>query len=227
MAYRQSKSTRSFGFITALLLHIVAGGAFLVTRQIRQAMAPSPTLSLFDISPPASPPEPQAEEIKEAPAPVEESEPAPPHQPVAPQPVPVSAIVPLQMAETAHAVPTPQPPQQETARPRAIEAPPAPQVASDAPDSWEGRVLAHLNRHKHYPATAQARRDQGIAYIRFLMDREGQVLSIRLEQSSGSSALDREAAALPKRAQPLPRPPEKVKGDPIELVVPIEYILPR
>ncbi|WP_279606813.1 hypothetical protein [Sphingobium yanoikuyae] len=30
---------------------------------------------------------------------------------------------------------------------------------------------------------------------------------------------------MPKRASPLPRPPEEVKGDSIELVVPVEFFI--
>lgn len=60
-------------------------------------------------------------------------------------------------------------------------------------------------------------------YIRFVMDRAGKVLSSRLERSSGFPDLDREAVALPKRAQPLPKPPNDKPGDTIELVVPVEF----
>jgi len=57
------------------------------------------------------------------------------------------------------------------------------------------------------------------------MDRDGRILSVRLERSSGFRALDEEALALPRRASPLPKPPEDVRGDPIELVVPVEFFM--
>lgn len=69
------------------------------------------------------------------------------------------------------------------------------------------------------------RRQQGVPYIRFVMDRDGHVLSSRLERSSGFDALDRAALELPKQAQPLPKPPEDRLGDKIELVVPVEFFL--
>lgn len=69
------------------------------------------------------------------------------------------------------------------------------------------------------------RRQQGVPYIRFIMDREGKVLASRLERSCGVSELDREAVSLPKRASPLPKPPEDKSGDTLELVVPVEYFL--
>lgn len=59
------------------------------------------------------------------------------------------------------------------------------------------------------------------------MNRDGKVLSVTLERSSGFGILDDEALALPKRAQPLPKPPEDLPGQTIELVVPVEFVLGR
>ena len=89
---------------------------------------------------------------------------------------------------------------------------------ADALDAPDGAALA-LERE------ATFRRQQGVPYIRFVMDREGKVLSVRLERSSGYRPLDDEAVALPKRAQPLPKPPEDVKGETVELVVPVEFFM--
>jgi protein TonB len=84
-------------------------------------------------------------------------------------------------------------------------------------------LLAHLEKHKAFPAAAQARRQQGVVYIRFKMDRTGRVLETRIERGSGYAILDRAALALPARAQPLPPPPPEVPGDPLELVTPVEF----
>jgi protein TonB len=78
---------------------------------------------------------------------------------------------------------------------------------------------------KRYPHQASFRRQQGVPYIRFVIDREGKVLSVRLERSSGIRALDDEAVSLPKRASPLPKPADDVKGDAVELVVPVEFFM--
>jgi protein TonB len=86
-------------------------------------------------------------------------------------------------------------------------------------------VLAALNRKKRYPSSAQRRHEQGIPWIRFVMDREGKVLSVNLERSSGFRELDEEAVRLPRRASPLPKPPEEVEGQTIELVVPVEFFM--
>ena len=90
-------------------------------------------------------------------------------------------------------------------------------------------VLGALNKAKRYPRDAQRGRQQGVPYIRFVMDREGRVLSVRLERSSGFAALDNEAVNLPRRAAPLPKPPEDVRPgeSTIELVVPVEFFIRR
>ena len=45
--------------------------------------------------------------------------------------------------------------------------------ASSASSDWRGRLLAHLESNKRYPAAALARRQQGVAHVRFVMDRQG------------------------------------------------------
>jgi len=53
------------------------------------------------------------------------------------------------------------------------------------------------------------------------------LLSAKLERGSGHAALDREAVALLHRAQPLPKPPPVAVGDPVSLVVPVEFYISR
>ena len=100
-------------------------------------------------------------------------------------------------------------------------------ATSTAELSFRERLLGHLQRYKRYPPAAQMRRQQGVPYIRFAMDRAGRVLASRLERSSGYAVLDAEALALLQRAQPLPALPDDITGDTLEIVVPIEYFLAR
>ncbi|MEJ2792938.1 TonB family protein [Iodobacter sp. LRB] len=107
-------------------------------------------------------------------------------------------------------------------------APPAPpasnQQASGGSNSWEGKVLARLERFRRYPAAARMRGDEGVAYLRIMINREGQVLSAKLERSSGVPALDKAAMEALSRASPLPRiPPER--PDELELLVPFEFFI--
>lgn len=87
------------------------------------------------------------------------------------------------------------------------------------------RLRAWLAQHQHYPDRARARRQQGTALVSFVMDREGRVLSSRLQQSSGYAMLDREALALLARAEPLPAIPPSLGADRLEIAVPIRFDL--
>ena len=137
------------------------------------------------------------------------------------EPLLVPDQTPQPPAPAAQATPAP-----ATTAPLSRPAPPA-ASASSAPTDWQGRLLAHLEANKRYPAAALARRQQGVAHVRFVMNREGRVLSSQLERSSGNAALDRAALDMLTRAQPLPRPPAEVTGDRIELVVPVEFFIGR
>jgi len=123
-----------------------------------------------------------------------------------------------------------------TTAPPQLEAPSGPAAAapapgassmpsSDAAPAWRGLLLARLEQFKRYPMLAQYRRQQGVAFLRFTIDRNGKVLSAQIEKSSGYDMLDEETLALIHRAEPLPKPPPEAPGDPVELIVPIQFFL--
>jgi protein TonB len=129
-----------------------------------------------------------------------------------------------------------EPPAPANTAPPALQAPQAPAVAAPSPGAaaapssnavptWQGLLLGRLEQFKRYPRSAQSRHQQGVAYLRFTMDRNGKVLSAKIDRSSGFALLDEETLALIHRAEPLPIPPPEVPGDPIELVVPVEFFL--
>ncbi len=91
--------------------------------------------------------------------------------------------------------------------------------------NWQGLLLARLEQFKRYPEEARSRGQQGVSCLRFTMDRDGHVLSARIEKSSGFDLLDKEALALIQRAQPLPKPPPEIQGERLELAVPIQFFL--
>lgn len=90
---------------------------------------------------------------------------------------------------------------------------------------WEDLVLKKLQTLKRYPAEAQAKGEQGVATMRFTIDRTGHVISASLVKSSGFSDLDAESVALAQRASPLPAPPQSLTGDIITLTVPVVFFL--
>jgi len=117
-----------------------------------------------------------------------------------------------------------------------VQAPPSPitatvappPVVKNAPDPiqlFQVRLLRHLNRYKRYPASARAKREQGIVHVRFTMDRRGNVVAASVEKPSLFATLDIEGVEMLARAQPLPAPPPEMKGDTIEMIVPVEFSL--
>ena len=82
-----------------------------------------------------------------------------------------------------------------------------------------------LERHKEYPRRAQLRRQEGTALLYFVMDRQGRVLSYRLQRSSGYPILDGEVEEMIRRAQPLPAVPSSFGGASLEFVIPVQFHL--
>jgi len=215
--------TRLFGLGGTGLVCLAIIAAALFKWQTNPQPAVPTTLSVFDVAPPEAPPAPYTE-IPPGPDQVQKEQRAKPEvMEMAPPLVQVPSISNVS-APVAERIADPGPPVEETS---ALESSPLPPLSklSDARPTWEGQVLAALNRAKRYPNVARRNRQQGVPWIRFVMDRDGRVHSVRLERSSGFDVLDREALALPKRAQPMPRPPETVAGDRIELVVPVEFFM--
>lgn len=221
--YSPSGASRLGGMVgTATIFIVVASLAFL-TFSHALPIKNTAHLTVFDVpapSPPdeVQPPEPPPYE-EEKTTEVEPAEPARAIEPVVtikgsgpvvpPAPTPSQDVV-------QPKPPTPAPPPAP---------PPAQRRSGQEAKTWEDRVLASLISARRYPRLAMARRQQGIPYVRFVVDRQGRVLSSRIERSSGHAELDREAAALLRRVSPVPAPPEDRTGETFELLVPIEFFL--
>lgn len=204
----------SFCFLSMAVLHAVLFWTLLRHRQAAEPAPPPPAI-MIDMAPLPEPPAPPKPQPVQKPQIVHTVQPKV-AAPSLPSPAPV-VEAPLPAAPT----PSPQtvepvPLKTETAAPR-----PDPAVAA----SWQGQLLGRLEQFKRYPPAAQMKRQQGVVQLRFAMDRTGKVLSATIEKSAGSDLLDQEALALLRRAAPLPPPPPEVAGDPVELVVPVQFFL--
>lgn len=87
---------------------------------------------------------------------------------------------------------------------------------------WKSRVMAHLQRHKRYPASARREKAEGNAQVRFRIDDRGNVLSVSLSRSSGFAELDRAAIAMVRNSSPVPAPPSGVNKT---IVAPVYFTL--
>lgn len=214
-------------------------------------LAPAP---VAPPAPVAQPPGPERLETAPPPEPerLPEPEPEPPPVPEAPEPEVVLKPIEEPSVEDTKPVqespPKPEepikeaPPEEKPAS--SASAPPEAPVEDDqaaAPNQgvsnpvvdrnrvldWQSSLMMKLNEAKRYPSSARRSRHEGVAYLRFAMDREGDVLSASIERSSGYPLLDKETLALIGRAQPLPKPPEGMPGELLEFVVPVEFFLNR
>lgn len=227
LAETKTRQRWSLCFGVAILFHL--GVAWLVLQRHPAETLPPPSAAVM---------------IDMAPIPAEQPTPPP-----KPQPIPKPQVTPSAPKVTAKTVPSPSPkvevplptvptPNQPVAdQTPTLEEKPAPASASPAtpqPDtvanahaasSWQGQLLGRLQQFKRYPPAAQIKRQQGVVQLRFSMNRMGKVLSASIEKSSGYDLLDQEALALIYRAAPLPAPPSEIAGDPVELVVPVQFFL--
>ncbi|MEO0034464.1 MAG: hypothetical protein RLZZ501_487 [Pseudomonadota bacterium] len=186
---------------------------------------PAPTPPVPEAKPP-QPQRPETAEIKPPPLPRKLARPEP-RKPPAIRPAPTvhaENIGPTPAAvdpsPKEHAVSSPAPPPPSTP---ALAPSPAPRASAIA--LWRSALQQYLQSRKRYPRAAQSRRQEGVATIRFILDRTGNLMSLGLEQSSGTEMLDEEALDLVRRALPLPPPPPEVTGERIEVVLPIEFRL--
>jgi periplasmic protein TonB len=173
-------------------------------KESQQDLAPGPeTMTLPQPEKPEEKVPEKAEEKIEPPPPVPNPEVVLPREEVKP---------PNKPKEKA-----PPPPPQMTAPPRP-RAPSSGQVSS-----WHRSIVAQIERHKGYPAAAQARREQGVAQLAFTIDRQGHVTASRVVRSSGFAALDQETVATVRRAQPFPPPPPNLPGATFDFTLPIGF----
>lgn len=92
-----------------------------------------------------------------------------------------------------------------------------------ARNDYLSRVYRHIDPHRDYPAAARAARQHGRVVTRVTISRSGELLDIRLDRSSGWPLIDNAEMAAIRRAMPLPPVPAGMRGDPIVLVLPMNY----
>lgn len=94
-----------------------------------------------------------------------------------------------------------------------------------AEKDYYSELGAWLAKHKKYPRRARLRKQEGTAVLYFVVDRDGRVLEYLVEESSGHRLLDKEVAAMLKRAEPLPKIPDIMHQAKLEITVPVEFFL--
>jgi protein TonB len=93
--------------------------------------------------------------------------------------------------------------------------------AKNTVDAWKKKIATQLVSKGVFPpgATGQS----GTAKVRFVIDRQGKLISRALVESTGSELLDAAALTMVERAEPFPEPPAEVKDDGLSLTVPVIF----
>ncbi|RTL68576.1 MAG: energy transducer TonB [Hyphomicrobiales bacterium] len=91
--------------------------------------------------------------------------------------------------------------------------------------TWQTALLARIETRKRYPIEARTRGEQGTTKVQFSIDRQGNVVSASVLESSGHSILDEEALAVLQRSSPLPPPPAHMPGETVALTLPLSFTI--
>ncbi len=121
----------------------------------------------------------------------------------------------------------PEPEAYGAARPTTGDA--APVAASPDQQSLLGRYAQQLSRllasHQEYPRLAAQRGWEGEVRLRLKVARQGNLLSVQVDRSSGHDILDQHALQLVDLASGLPPLPDGLEGSEILVIVPVNYRL--
>jgi len=229
----------------------IALGAFQPAPPAPAALPAEPQPVIEPAPQPIAEPDPEPEAAKVAPAPPDVTpliRPKPPEQPAPPRrettPRKVVEPRPPKKVETREApaktVGTPKPaaaPAPLAVAPAAVKtgadrAPPAAPVgnskaASDAKADYMADLQRRLARYKRYPRRAERREIEGEALLYFVVDRQGRVLSSTIRRSAGSDILDEAVVDMLARAAPLPRFPDDLPGESMEVLIPVGFHIAR
>jgi len=87
--------------------------------------------------------------------------------------------------------------------------------------TWQKELVAHLDKHKRYPAE-RAQKSAEIV-VSFALDRMRHVLSASIVKGSGDAAFDQAALAMVKRSDPVPPPPPLVADEGLNFTLPVFF----
>jgi periplasmic protein TonB len=87
--------------------------------------------------------------------------------------------------------------------------------------TWQKALVAHLDKHKRYPAERSQKSAE--IHVRFTLDRMGRVLAASVEKGSGDAAFDAAALAMVRRSDPVPAPPPLIADEGLSFTLPVIF----
>jgi len=186
------------------------------TEQPEEVAPPKPTPP--PPPPPPPPPEPPRQQaqaqVREKPKP----KPQPPREEeVAPEPAPEQptaneAVEPGQSENRS-----------QLSRSSGVGSAPTTGGAGGASTDYKSKIAAQLARHKRYPSASRRRREEGVATLSFVIQRDGSVTGAEIRQSSGYARLDRAVIQMLERASPFPPFPDDMPEQQLALTIPVNF----
>lgn len=101
----------------------------------------------------------------------------------------------------------------------------APEAERTLVSSYEKSLSDLIRRHEKYPDRARRQGWEGTAVVGLALSADGKVMDISILESSGRDILDDAALNMVRRASPLPRAPEGLRGKERLVRVPIVFKL--
>lgn len=213
----------------SLALHIIAAiwlpnfkfDSIRIPEILNVELAPPKAPEPLPVATPEPAPEPQKPKVLPKPIPKLEPkhivEPPPSYNPPEPasSPTPPAVITAEPKAETPplFTAPPPEPPK------------PREEDLDAARGFYSGQLTREIAKHKQYPKIAQMRGWQGEVRIDLHLDGNGNLLSSKINTSSGYEALDKQALEMVKKASPFPAPPDVLRGRSFNILVPVSFHL--
>jgi TonB family protein len=87
--------------------------------------------------------------------------------------------------------------------------------------TWQKELVAHLDKHKRYPATRSQKSAEIV--VSFALDRMGHVLSASIVKGSGDTAFDEAALAMVRKSDPVPMPPPLIADEGLSFTLPVIF----
>jgi TonB family protein len=87
--------------------------------------------------------------------------------------------------------------------------------------TWQKELVAHLDRHKRYPAERVLKSAEII--VGFVLDRMGHVVSASIVKGSGDRVFDDAALTMVRRSDPVPPPPPAVADESLSFTLPVIF----
>ena len=189
------------------------------------APPPPPQVAL---APPGPTPEPDFPRYEFSVPPVPDTPPAPTAREFArPQPPrPVQRTLPLPPRPTPPSPARPPPDRPPASIPAPIPGPnPADQVAGSGRqrNDYLSRLFRHLEPYRARAHSTRASGQHGRVVTRVTVARDGSVMSVSLDTSSGRAAVDAAEIEAIRNGSPFPPIPANMPGDPIVLILRITY----